>query len=359
MDQVAAVLAILAAASFALAATLWQRATMGSDVLGGSPKAFAKLLTNKVWLVGLGAQLVGVLLQAAALDRGRVAIIQPLLVTAVIWAMPLGYFLTNQTITRRHILGAAIVVAGLAIFASFGDPAGGLDDAPGSAWLSAFVVLGTICICLLLFGRRGDLSARATVYGAIAGILYGVSATLMKPVVENLHTDGAASVLEGWEFWVMAIGGLGGFYIQQISLATGKLVTSVATVSVVNPVVSVMLGVLVLQERLDQPPAWHVVMAVAGLATRPPRRRRDRIRLRGGERSRGDERPARRASPAADGLGNPQTEICTGEVISQITVPRKMSQPSARRASRWRSRCSFVEIPAKNSAEASSTTAST
>ena len=42
--------------------------------------------------------------------------------------------------------------------------------------------------------------------------------------------------------------------------------TSVATVSVVNPVVSVMLGVLVLQERLDQPPAWHAVMAVVGLA---------------------------------------------------------------------------------------------
>ena len=266
MDQVAALLAIVAAASFALAATLWQRATMGSDVLGGSPKAFAKLLTNRVWLVGLCAQMVGVVLQAAALDRGRVAIIQPLLVTSVIWAMPLGYFLTNQTITRRHIFGAAIVVAGLAVFASFGDPAGGLDDAPGSAWLSSFVVLGTICICLLLFGRRGDLTARATVYGAIAGILYGVSATLMKPVVENLHTGGAGDVLASWEFWVMAIGGLGGFYVQQVSLSTGKLVTSVATVSVTNPVVSVMLGVLVLQERLDQPPAWHVVMAVVGLA---------------------------------------------------------------------------------------------
>ena len=266
MDEVAAVLAILASASFALAATLWQRATMGSDIVGGSPKAFAKLLTNSVWLVGLGAQLVGVVLQAAALDRGRVAIIQPLLVTTVIWAMPLGYFLTNQVITRRHILGAAVVVAGLAVFASFGDPAGGLDNAPGSAWLSAFVVLGTICVCLLLFGRRGDLSAQAAVYGTIAGILYGVSATLMKPVVEQLHSDGAASVLEGWEFWVMAIGGLGGFYIQQISLATGKLVTSVATVSVTNPVVSVMLGVLVLEERLDQPPAWHVVFAILGLA---------------------------------------------------------------------------------------------
>jgi drug/metabolite transporter (DMT)-like permease len=266
VDEVAAALAIVASASFALAATLWQRATMGSDVVGGSPKAFAKLLRNSVWLAGLGAQAVGVVLQAAALDRGRVAIIQPLLVTTVIWAMPLGYFLTNQTITRRHILGAVVVVAGLAVFASFGDPAGGVDNAPGSAWLSAFIVLGAICICLLLFGRRGQLSAQAAVYGTIAGILYGVSATLMKPVVEQLHTDGAASVLGGWEVWIMAIGGLGGFYIQQISLATGKLVTSVATVSVTNPVVSVMLGVLVLEERLDQPPAWHAVLAVGGLA---------------------------------------------------------------------------------------------
>ena len=58
-----------------------------------------------------------------------------------------------------------------------------------------------------------------------------------------------------------------GFYLQQVSLATGRLVPSVATVSVANPVVSVLLGVLVLQERLDQPPAWHVVVAVGGLAT--------------------------------------------------------------------------------------------
>jgi uncharacterized membrane protein len=266
VTQVAALLAILASGSFALAASLWQRATMGSGLEGGSPKAFAKLLTNSVWVAGLGAQIVGVVLQAAALDRGRVAIIQPLLVTAVVWALPLGYFLNDQTITRRHILGAAIVVAGLAIFASVGDPAGGLDDAPGSAWLSAFLVLGTICICLLLFGRRGGASAQAGIYGAVAGILYGVSATLMKPVVEHLHTDGVVSVLGDWELWVMAIGGLGGFYVQQISLATGRLVTSVATVSVANPVVSVMLGVLVLEERLDQPPAWHVVLAIAGLA---------------------------------------------------------------------------------------------
>ena len=64
----------------------------------------------------------------------------------------------------------------------------------------------------------------------------------------------------------MAVAGLVGFYLQQISLATGRLVPSVATVSVANPVVSVLLGVHVLQERLDQPPSWHAVVAIGGLA---------------------------------------------------------------------------------------------
>jgi drug/metabolite transporter (DMT)-like permease len=266
MDEIAAILAVLAAISFALAATLWQRASMAAGIEAGKPQGFARLLTNWVWLLGLGAQILGVLLQAAALDRGRVAIIQPLLVTAVIWAMPLGYFLTDQAITKRHVLGAAIVVAGLAIFASVGDPAGGVDNAPTSDWIAALLVIGAVCLGLLLFAGRGGLSAKAAVFGTVAGILYGISATLMKPVVEELHESGGVAVLESWELWVLAVTGIVGFYLQQVSLATGRLVTSVATVSVANPVVSVLLGVLVLQERLDRPPDWHAVLAVGGLA---------------------------------------------------------------------------------------------
>jgi drug/metabolite transporter (DMT)-like permease len=265
VDELAAVLAVLAAIFFALAATLWQRASLAMGIEPGDSKAFARLVTNPVWLLGLVAQAAGVVLQAAALDRGRVAIIQPLLVTTIIWAMPLGYFLTHQVIVRRHIVGAALVVAGLAVFASVGDPAGGIDDAPASDWLMAFLVIGAASASLLLFGRRGDLSARAAVFGTTAGILYGVSATLMKPVVETLHADGLAGALGSWELWTMAVAGLVGFYLQQVSLSTGRLVPSVATVSVANPVVSVLLGVLVLQERLDRPPTWHAVVAVGAL----------------------------------------------------------------------------------------------
>jgi drug/metabolite transporter (DMT)-like permease len=89
---------------------------------------------------------------------------------------------------------------------------------------------------------------------------------LMKPVVETWHADGIGELFAGWQVWVMAGAGLAGFYFQQVSLASGKLVTSVATVSVVNPVVSVLLGALVLQERLDKNPEWHAVAAIAALA---------------------------------------------------------------------------------------------
>ena len=63
----------------------------------------------------------------------------------------------------------------------------------------------------------------------------------------------------------MGRAGIVGFLFQQLSLSTGKLVPSVATVSVANPVVSVLLGALVLLERLDPNPPWHAVVAIASL----------------------------------------------------------------------------------------------
>jgi drug/metabolite transporter (DMT)-like permease len=266
VNGLAATLALLAAVCFALAATLWQRAALGlSGVSFRRPKSLVLLLTSWVWLLGLVAQVVGVALQAAALDRGRVSIIQPLLVTTVIWALPLGYFLTRQTIGAREVVGAGIIVVGLALFASFGHPAAGVSNAPASDWVASILVICAACVSLLVFANRGSLSMKAALLGTTAGLLYGLSATLMKPVVESLHTESLGAVVAGWQFWVWTAAGLIGFLFQQLSLSTGRLVPSVAAVSVANPVVSVILGALVLQERLAKNPPWHAVVAVGAL----------------------------------------------------------------------------------------------
>ena len=250
---------------FAVAATLQQKGALALGLSPDSLRSFAKLVASKWWLVGSIALLIGYVVQAIALDHGRLAIIQPLLVTTVVFALPLGYFLTAQEVGRRQIVGAAVVVVGLAMYAVFGDPAGGNENAPNGEWAIALGILGAVCVILYVAARRSDSVRQAAYYGVVSGILFGVSACLVKPTLEMLHDGGVDTVLSHWEFYGMAITGVVAFALQQVSLAAGYLATSVATVSVSNPIVSVGLGIFLFDERLERP-AWHVVVAVCGLA---------------------------------------------------------------------------------------------
>ena len=126
------------------------------------------LLRSYWWLFGSIALLVGYAVQAVALDHGRLAIIQPLLVTTVVFALPLGYWFTQQDVGRREILGAAIVVAGLALFAIFGDPSSGNDDAPNDEWAIALTVIVVVCAGLLVLARRAEGSREAAFYGVVS-----------------------------------------------------------------------------------------------------------------------------------------------------------------------------------------------
>lgn len=261
----ASVLALVAAFSFALAAALQQKGALNLDAVSlANPMSLVRLLGQRMWLIGTVALLVGYVFQAAALDRGRLAIIQPLLVTTVVFALPLGWVLTNQHVGRREVGGAAVILAGLALFVVFGDPAGGNENAPNNEWAVAILVLGAFCGALLVFGREGTPTMTAAVYGTVAGILFGLSAALTKPTLEFLHQS-VGEMLSHWQCYVLAAAGVLGFVLQQVSLGTGRLAPSVATVSVANPVVGVLLGIALFDERLARP-TWHILVAAVGLA---------------------------------------------------------------------------------------------
>ncbi|MGH3135739.1 MAG: DMT family transporter [Gaiellaceae bacterium] len=262
----AEVLALLAAFFFALAATLQQKGALGmGEVSLGSPSSFVQLARQKFWLIGTVALLVGYALQAAALDRGRLAVIQPLLVMTIVFALPLGYWLTSQHVGRTEVIGACVVVVGLALFTVVGEAAEGRDNAPASEWAIVTVLVAIASVVLIVLGGRGSPGRKAGLYGAAAGILFGLSASLCKPTVEIFHDDGLASLFSSWEFYAFAVAGIIAFVVQQVSLATGRLAASVATVSVFNPLVSILIGTLLLQERLSEP-LWHKLIAYTGLA---------------------------------------------------------------------------------------------
>jgi drug/metabolite transporter (DMT)-like permease len=260
---VASVLALVAAFLFAVAATFQQRGALDLGLAAESLRSFLRLARSAWWLTGTVVLLAGYAAQAIALDHGRVSIVQPLLVTTVVFALPLGVLVTAQKVGRREIVGAAVVVAGLALYAIFGDPAGGKDNAPNDQWAIALLVVAVACGVLLVLGRNSAGARKAALLGVVAGILFGTSACLAKPTVEMLG-DGVVTVLSSWEFYAMTITGIAGFVLQQVSLSEGFLATSVATVSTFNPIVSVVIGILLFDERLSDP-RWHKVVAVAGM----------------------------------------------------------------------------------------------
>ena len=259
----AATLALFAAFLFALAATLQQKGALNLPTISlADPMSLLRLVGEKTWLIGTLALFTGYLFQAGALDRGRVSIIQPLLVTTVVFALPLGYFLTRQHVGRRDVVGAAVIIIGLGVFVYFGDPAGGNENASNSQWAIAIALLSVLSVLLLVFGN-GGLSMKAAAYGTVAGILFGLSSALTKPTLDYLH-ESVGTMLSHWECYALAVAGVLGFVLQQVSLGTGRLAPSVATVSVANPIVGILIGIVLLDERLSRP-GWHIFLAVIGL----------------------------------------------------------------------------------------------
>src|SRR3954451_481393 len=188
-----------AAVCFALAATLQQKGALGEGGVSlAHPASLFRLLRQYWWLAGTGVLFAGYALQAVALDNGRLSVIQPLLVTTIVFALPLGYLITAQRVGRREIAGAAVVVAGLAVFTLVGDPAGGRPNASGGQWAVTIAAVLVLTGVLMALGG-GTLERKAGMYGAAAGLLYGLSASLWKPSAELIDAGGVSAAFSSWE----------------------------------------------------------------------------------------------------------------------------------------------------------------
>ena len=158
-------LAILAACAFALGSVLQQKGTMETPAGEEDPRFLVQVLRRPVWLVGGGMQLAGWVLQAAALDRGALVVVQALTSLSLVIALPLGAWITSQEISRPVWLGAGAMVAGIALFLSVGVPQSGSSTPSASAWWSAGVTSLVVVVILGILGRRRHGVARALTVG--------------------------------------------------------------------------------------------------------------------------------------------------------------------------------------------------
>lgn len=241
-------LALASALLFALGSVLQQKAGFGEPV-GASSSLLLRMARRPVWLAGIASDSVGFLAQAAALGVGSLAVVQPLLVASVVFALPLGVKLGGQHVHRGDVAAAALVVVALIGFLTIAEPSGGRSEAPLTDWLIVAIACAGVCAPIALLGRRGPAARRAALLGSATGVLFALSAALTKAVVDELHS-GILHVLVSWELYALAGVGYASMTLNQLALNTGALAAAISTSATLDPVVSVVLGLTLFHESL-------------------------------------------------------------------------------------------------------------
>lgn len=256
------VLAIAAAVFFAFGTVLQQKAGLEEPNEGSSAGLLVQMARRPVWLAGIAADALGFVCQAVALAVGRLAVVQPLLVSTVVFALPLGARFTGQRIRRVDVGAALLVVVALVAFLLIAEPSGGRDDAPLGEWLVAGGACIAACVPLAILGRFGPPPRRAALLGTATGILFALSAALTKVVADQVDEE-LFEVFLHWHLYALIVVGYASMTFNQLALNTGALAPAVATSLAFDPIASVILGVTLLQESLHTTPLELVGTVVA------------------------------------------------------------------------------------------------
>lgn len=280
MNVLVVPLSLLAALLYAVAAAAQQqaarRAATVREARGEEPSGatrwlpvlgLTRLLTrDRLWLFGWITNLLGFAVQAAALHVGSLAVVQPLLVTQLLFALPLATLRVGRRPLKQDWAGGTLICAGLAVLLSVrgAAPAGG--EARRSHVLLATVFAAGLVALLLARARFAHhrQQERTMLVAVAAGICYAMSAVYITLTTDDLVHRGVAATAADWPGYALAISTLAGLLLGQDAFAAGSLPTAVAAMTITNPVVSYLAGVFAFDVRPPTSPGALAAVAAAG-----------------------------------------------------------------------------------------------
>ena len=234
-----------------------------------------------------------------------------------------------------------MICAGLAAFLIVASPSEGTHVPDAGQWILAVSTRGAAVAGLLLLSRYGSPARRAALFGAATAVVWSLDAAFVKQTVDELARSGVLGLLAHWPLYAMIATGVLGTILLQGAFAVGPLAASQATLLIVDPLVSIALGIELFHEQLRAGPGYVfgavVSLAVLGAGVvmlsiwAPPVMTAEELArlpghagLRpGGDRGRHPGRPGTLASPAAyrpapmrRARPNVQSDIChTGRCV--------------------------------------------
>jgi drug/metabolite transporter (DMT)-like permease len=262
----AIVFALLAGLSYASAAVLQQRvAAEQPPELSLRPRLLLALARRPLWLLGIALDLGAYVLEAAALATGTVVTVAPLLVSGLLFALPLSAIGGSRRVTRREWIPAIAVTGGLAAFVVVGSPEGDRSTASLGAWIAAGTFVAVVTGSLVLVARRASGSRRALYLGIATGTIYGLTAILTKATVD-LFDGGVVQVLGHWQLYALLAASLVGLLLNQSAFQAGHVAASLPAIAVTNPVLSSIFAITMFGEHLDASGPLAVTVTAVSIA---------------------------------------------------------------------------------------------
>ena len=249
--DIAALLALVAALMSGIGDVVRQRSAQEiTDEQVGHVELLRMSLRDMKWWLGGGAAVVSAALQAIALGLGSVVLVQALQVTALLFALPVYAWLTKQGLTRRKWGWAILLAAAVAVFVAVGDPAAGYQRASIETWAVVALVIGPAMVFCVWGARICSGRVAAVLLAVVSASSWALFAVFTKAVVDVVD-QGFMALLRTPELYGWVLVAVLGTVFQQSSFRASSLTASLPTMTVTEPVVASLLGVLVLGETLD------------------------------------------------------------------------------------------------------------
>ena len=245
-------LATLSTFMFALATALQHRSAQKADSEKSlRPALLLYLALDPAWLIGIGADIVGLFFQFAALVNGSVLVVQAILAVGLVFSLFFSAVLHNIRLKSSELVLSGVTAVALIGFLSIGVPSRSIDSSTLPNWIAVALVTASAAGVLVDFAYNAGTNKKTLLLGAAAGILHGFTVSLSKVVAQNFVAHGMGRILLDPHLLILAVMGAADILVLQSAFQAGPLRFSLPVISVVEPVVAFAIGIAVLGERLS------------------------------------------------------------------------------------------------------------
>lgn len=263
--QVAVLVALLSAFCFALAAALQHREAL---TVAGTGVADVRLLgrlgRRPLWWAGVGCDVASMVLHVVALSLATLAVVQPLGVMGIVFAVPLAALLRRQHLRSADLAAVVAVAVGLVALLRCLPSSPELRVPSAAVILASTVAVLVLMVTATMFAHFRPGRIRPILLAMAAGAAFGLTASLVRVLILLARRPGTGPTIVVAAVCIVVLG-LSGYLLLQSAYRSGHFAASLATSTVFNPVVAVLAGGVLLGEPLPTDPIQLTVIAAAGV----------------------------------------------------------------------------------------------